>query len=41
MRSGGAKGERFDVIKSGNVRVGLIGFPSAGKSSLLNKLTDT
>ena len=31
MRSGGAKGEGFDVIKSGDARIGLIGFPSVGK----------
>ena len=28
MRGGGSKGEGFDVIKSGNARIGLIGFPS-------------
>ena len=41
MRSGGSKGEGFDVIKSGDARIGLIGFPSVGKSTLLCKLTDT
>lgn len=31
----------FDVQKNGDGRVALIGFPSVGKSSLLNKVTDT
>eukprot|EP00055_Hartaetosiga_balthica_P001890 m.2160 g.2160 ORF g.2160 m.2160 type:complete len:367 (-) comp1731_c0_seq1:278-1378(-) len=33
------KGEGFEVQKSGNSRVVMIGFPSVGKSTLLNKLT--
>lgn len=41
-RSGGGASERgFEVSKSGDTRVGLIGFPSVGKSTLLTQLTGT
>lgn len=39
--SSGPKGEGFDVMKSGNARVSMIGFPSVGKSTLLGSVTDT
>ncbi len=35
---GGGKG--YAVKKSGNATVGLVGFPSVGKSTILNKITD-
>ena len=34
----GPKGEGFEVEKNGNARIVMIGFPSVGKSSLLNKM---
>lgn len=37
----GPKGEGFEVMKSGDARVCLIGFPSVGKSTLLSKTTKT
>src|SRR3990172_6521249 len=38
-KSGGA-GRTYAVRKSGNATVGLIGFPSVGKSTLLNAITE-
>jgi small GTP-binding protein len=32
-------GEGFDVVKTGDTRIGFVGFPSVGKSTLLTKLT--
>uniref|UniRef100_A0A7E4ZWF3 Developmentally-regulated GTP-binding protein 2 n=1 Tax=Panagrellus redivivus TaxID=6233 RepID=A0A7E4ZWF3_PANRE len=37
----GAKGEGFDVVKTGDARVALIGFPSVGKSTFLSTVTKT
>lgn len=37
--SGGGVG--FDVSKSGDARVALVGFPSVGKSTFLSKITKT
>jgi len=39
--SGGGGGVGFDVAKTGVARVGFIGFPSVGKSTLMSKLTGT
>lgn len=35
---GGGAGEGFDVAKTGDARIGFIGFPSVGKSTLLSNL---
>jgi small GTP-binding protein len=37
----GGGGEGFDVMKSGDGRVAMVGFPSVGKSSFLNLVTGT
>jgi len=36
--SGGGTGEGFDVSKTGDARIGFVGFPSVGKSTLLSNL---
>lgn len=37
----GESGEGFEVLKSGDARVAMIGFPSVGKSTLLSSITKT
>ena len=41
LKSGGGGGDGFEVAKNGDARIGMIGFPSVGKSTLLTKLTGT
>ncbi|KAF3818533.1 hypothetical protein GH733_011950 [Mirounga leonina] len=36
--SGGGPGEGFDVAKTSDARIGCVGFPSVGKSTLLSNL---
>lgn len=36
---GGGAGEGFDVAKTGDARIGFVGFPSVGKSTLLTNLS--
>jgi small GTP-binding protein len=38
---GGSDGVGFDVAKTGVARIGFVGFPSVGKSTLMSKLTGT
>ncbi|KAI4722002.1 GTP-binding protein [Aureobasidium sp. EXF-10727] len=39
--AGGPGGEGFDVTKSGDARIALVGFPSVGKSTFMGKITKT
>lgn len=37
----GDKGDGFDVMKHGHARIAMLGFPSVGKSTILNAFTET
>jgi ribosome-interacting GTPase 1 len=37
----GPKGQGFEVVRSGDARISIIGFPSVGKSTFLSKVTGT
>ncbi|KAF1940933.1 P-loop containing nucleoside triphosphate hydrolase protein [Clathrospora elynae] len=39
--AGGGAGSGFDVSKSGDARIALVGFPSVGKSTFLSRVTKT
>jgi ribosome-interacting GTPase 1 len=39
--AGAGPGTGFDVSKSGDARIALVGFPSVGKSTFLSKITKT
>jgi len=39
--TGGPSQQGFDVSKSGDARIALVGFPSVGKSTFLSKITKT
>jgi small GTP-binding protein len=39
--AGAGGGTGFDVSKSGDARISLVGFPSVGKSTFLSKITKT
>lgn len=40
-KAAGSEGTGFDVSKSGDARIALVGFPSVGKSTFLSKITKT
>eukprot|EP00172_Hildenbrandia_rubra_P000350 Plantae.Rhodophyta-Hildenbrandia_rubra.ctg11634.p1 GENE.Plantae.Rhodophyta-Hildenbrandia_rubra.ctg11634~~Plantae.Rhodophyta-Hildenbrandia_rubra.ctg11634.p1 ORF type:complete len:369 (+),score=81.41 Plantae.Rhodophyta-Hildenbrandia_rubra.ctg11634:155-1261(+) len=41
VKTSGGGGEGFEVSKTGDARIGLVGFPSVGKSTLMTKFTGT